>query len=89
MYKHNNTEKRLVLEFIKIGMNSMRRIKNKNLEELLNKPIDNNRVFDIGYEQATANAIDWFDSFLRYSDGNLGMWDNGSREDFIKFMMQE
>ena len=67
----------------------MRRIKNKNLEELLNKPIDNNRVLDIGYEQATANAIDWFDSFLRYSDGNLRMWDNGSREDFIKFMMQE
>ena len=67
----------------------MKRIKNKNIEELLNKPIDNNRVFDIGYEQATANAIDWFDSFLRYSDGNLRMWDNGSREDFIKFMMQE
>lgn len=67
----------------------MKRIKNKNLEELLNKPIDNNRVYDIGYEHATANAIDWFDSFLRYSDGNLGMWDNGSREDFIKFMIGE
>lgn len=67
----------------------MRRIKNKNLEELLNKPINNNLVFDIGYEHATANAIDWFDSFLRNSDGNLGMWDNGGREDFIKFMMQE
>lgn len=32
----------------------MRRIKNKNLEELLNKPIDNNHMFDIGYEHATA-----------------------------------
>ena len=42
----------------------MRRIKNKNLEELLNKPIDNNRVFDIGYEQATANAIDWLIAFF-------------------------
>ena len=56
---------------------------------MLNKPIDNNRVFDIGYEHATADAIDWFDSFLRYSDGNLGMWDNGGKEDFIKFMMEE
>lgn len=36
----------------------MRRTKNKKLEELLNKPIDNNRVFDIGYEHATADAID-------------------------------
>ena len=67
----------------------MRRIKNKNLEELLNKPIDNNRVYDIGYEQATAHAINWFDSFLRCSGGNLRMWNNGSREDFIKFMMGE
>lgn len=67
----------------------MGRIKNKNLEKLLNKPIDNNHMFDIGYEHATANAIDWFDSFLRYSDGNLGMWDNGGREDFIKFMMKK
>ena len=67
----------------------MRRIKNKNLEELLNKPIDNNHWYDLGYEHATANAIDWFDSFFRHSDGNLGMWDNGGKEDFIKFMMGE
>lgn len=43
----------------------MRRIKNKNLEELLNKPINNNLVFDIGYEHATANAIDWVASVVR------------------------
>lgn len=67
----------------------MRRIKNKNLEELLNKPISNTRMFDIGFETAAAGALEWFDSFLRYSDGNLRMWDNGGREDFIKFMMQE
>lgn len=64
-------------------------MRRKKLEELLNKNIDNKRVFDIGYAHATADAIDWFDSFLRYSDGNLGMWDNGGREDFIKFMMEE
>lgn len=57
----------------------MRRIKNKNLEELLNKPIDNNCVFDIGYEHATANAIDWFDKFLRKEIGNLEKWDKSGR----------
>ena len=67
----------------------MRRTKNKNLEELLNKPIDNNRWYDLGYEHAMANAIDWFDSFLLNPDSNLGMWDNGGREDFIKFMTRK
>lgn len=67
----------------------MRRIKNKKLEELLNKPIDNNRWFDLGYEHATANAIDWFDSFLRNGDGNREEWDKNWKEDFIKFMMGE
>lgn len=65
----------------------MRRIKNKKLEELLNKPIDNNRVFDIGYEYATANAIDWFDNFLRIKEGNLEEWDKNGKKEFIKFIM--
>ena len=47
----------------------MRQTKNKKLKELLNKPIDNNRVLDIGYEHATANEIDWFDTFLRNKGG--------------------
>ena len=67
----------------------MRRTTNKKLEELLNKPIDNNRVFDIGYEHAVSTALEWFDHFLRNRGGNREEWDKNGQEEFIKFMMQE
>lgn len=67
----------------------MERKRNKNLEELLNKSIDNSRVFDIGYEHATANALDWFDRFLREENGNREVWDKSGRDEFIKFIMEE
>ena len=68
----------------------MKRIRNKNLEKMLKKPIPNLRFFDIGYECAVANALEWFDGFVRDANGNINVsWDKGGKENFIEFMMRE
>ena len=63
----------------------MERKRNKNLEKLLEKPID---LFDVGYKQATENAIEWFEIYLTKSN-DIEKWQESGKKEFFKYMMEK
>ena len=68
----------------------MERKRNKNLEKMLEKPID---PFDVVYKQATENATDYFEDFLEQVCRNglnaKEIWEQSGKKNFLEFMKGE